>query len=240
MKIKNKIKLVFRRFGIDISRYNLNENFDFRLNHFLKLNNIECILDIGANVGQYAEYLRQIGFKKDIISFEPLNDEYEILKTKTKKDSRWQAFNFGIGENEQSSKINISKNSFSSSILGMSRLHFNSAPESIYVSSQKIIIKRLDKLEILEELIDKNLFLKIDTQGYEEKVINGSTNIINRVKGIQIEMSLDELYKDQILFDKLYKMIVNLNFELWDLRRGFSNPKSGKILQLDAIFFKKN
>ena len=53
-------------------------------------------------------------------------------------------------------------------------------------------------------------------------------------------MSLDELYKDQILFDKLYKMIVNLNFELWDLRRGFSNPKSGKILQLDAIFFKKN
>ena len=92
----------------------------------------------------------------------------------------------------------------------------------------------------VQKLIYPNLFLKIDTQGYEEKVINGSTNIINRVKGIQIEMSLDELYKDQILFDKLYKMIVNLNFELWDLRRGFSNPKSGKILQLDAIFFKKN
>ena len=51
----------------------------------MKLNNIECILDIGANIGQYAEYLRQIGFKNDIISFEPLNDAYEILKTKTKK-----------------------------------------------------------------------------------------------------------------------------------------------------------
>ena len=240
MKVKNKIKLVLRRFGIDISRYNLNENFDFRLNHFLKLNNIECIIDIGANVGQYAEYLRQIGFKKDIISFEPLNDAYEILKSKTKKDSRWEAYNFGIGDNEQSSKINVSKNSYSSSILDMSSSHLDSAPDSIYVSNQKITIKRLDRLEFLEKLKDKNLFLKIDTQGYEEQVINGSTNIINRVKGIQIEMSLKELYKDQILFEELYKKIVNLNFDLWDIKRGFSNPKSGKVLQFDAIFFKKN
>ena len=95
-------------------------------------------------------------------------------------------------------------------------------------------------MEFLEKLKDKNLFLKIDTQGYEEQVINGSTNIINRVKGIQIEMSLKELYKDQILFEELYKKIVNLNFDLWDIKRGFSNPKSGKVLQFDAIFFKKN
>jgi len=240
MSIKNKIKLLFRRFGIDVSRYNLKENFDFRLNHFLKLNNIECILDIGANIGQYAEYLRQIGFKNNIISFEPLNDAYEILKTKTKKDSRWEAYNFGIGENDQISKINVSKNSFSSSILDMSNSHFDSSPESIYVSSQKIKIKRLDRLEFLEKLTDKNLFLKIDTQGYEEQVINGSINIINRVKGIQIEMSLNELYKEQILFEELYKKIVNLNFDLWDIRRGFSNPTSGRVLQFDAIFFKKN
>jgi len=240
MKFKNKIKLVLRRFGIDISRYNLNENFDFRLNHFLKLNNIECIIDIGANIGQYAEYLRQIGFKKDIISFEPLNDSYEILKSKTKKDTRWEAYNFGIGDNEQSSKINVSKNSFSSSILDMSSLHLDSAPDSIYVSNQKITIKRLDRLEFIEKLKDKNLFLKIDTQGYEEQVINGSTNIINRVKGIQIEMSSNELYKGQILFEELYKKIVNLNFDLWDIKRGFSNPETGKVLQFDAIFFKKN
>ena len=85
----------------------------------------------------------------------------------------------------------------------------------------------------------ENIFLKVDTQGYEDKVINGSINIMDKIKGLQIEMSLKELYKEQVLFDELYKIITNLNFELWDIKRGYSDSKSGKILQLEAIFIKK-
>jgi len=240
MHIRNEIKFFLRKFGIDISRYNFIENFDYRLKYFLDINNIDCVIDIGANIGQYAKHLRRIGFKKNIISFEPLNHAYKILENKSKKDSKWQSINFGIGDKDEISEINISKNSYSSSILEMSSIHSNSAPDSIYLSKQKINIKKLDNLDLIKNLKYENIFLKVDAQGYEDKVINGSINIMDKIKGLQIEMSLKELYKGQVLFDELYKIITNLNFELWDIKRGYSDSKSGKILQLEAIFKKIN
>ena len=47
--LKNKLKFFLRNFGIDIGKYNLSECDDFRLNHFLKINDIDCVLDVGAN-----------------------------------------------------------------------------------------------------------------------------------------------------------------------------------------------
>ena len=80
--------------------------------------------------------------------------------------------------------------------------------------------------------------LKMDTQGYEDQVLQGIGKLIKKIEGIQIELSLNPLYKDQSLFLELYQKIKELGFELWDLQRGFSNIDSGKIYQLDGIFFR--
>jgi len=235
---KNKLKFFLRNFGLDIKRYNLIESEDFRLNHFLKINNIDCVLDVGANVGQYARNLRRNGYRKRIISFEPLSSAYEVIKEKSIKDKYWTVHNFGIGEQEKKVDINISKNSYSSSILNILPLHTESDPESKYFSKETISIKKLEDLpEVNFEKFNK-IFLKIDTQGYEDQVLQGIGKLIKKIEGIQIELSLNPLYKDQSLFLELYQKIKELGFELWDLQRGFSNIDSGKIYQLDGIFFR--
>ena len=235
---KNKLKFFLRNFGLDIKRYNLIESEDFRLNHFLKINNIDCVLDVGANVGQYAKNLRRNGYRKRIISFEPLSSAYEVIKKKSIKDKYWTVHNFGIGEQEKKVDINISKNSYSSSILNILPLHTESDPESKYFSKETISIKKLEDLpEVNFEKFNK-IFLKIDTQGYEDQVLQGIGKLIKKIEGIQIELSLNPLYKDQSLFLELYQKIKELGFELWDLQRGFSNIDSGKIYQLDGIFFR--
>jgi FkbM family methyltransferase len=235
---KNKLKFFLRNFGLDIKRYNLIESEDFRLNHFLKINNIDCVLDVGANVGQYARNLRRNGYRKRIISFEPLSSAYEVIKKKSIKDKYWTVHNFGIGEQEKKVDINISKNSYSSSILNILPLHTESDPESKYFSKETISIKKLEDLpEVNFEKFNK-IFLKIDTQGYEDQVLQGIGKLIKKIEGIQIELSLNPLYKDQSLFLQLYQKIKELGFELWDLQRGFSNIDSGKIYQLDGIFFR--
>lgn len=235
---KNKLKFFLRNFGLDIKRYNLIESEDFRLNHFLKINNIDCVLDVGANVGQYAKNLRRNGYRKRIISFEPLSSAYEVIKEKSIKDKYWTVHNFGIGEQEKKVDINISKNSYSSSILNILPLHTESDPESKYFSKENISIKKLEDLsEVNFEKFNK-IFLKIDTQGYEDQVLQGIGKLIKKIEGIQIELSLNPLYKDQSLFLELYQKIKELGFELWDLQRGFSNIDSGKIYQLDGIFFR--
>jgi FkbM family methyltransferase len=234
---KNKLKFFLRNFGLDINRYNLIESNDFRLNHFLKINDIDCVLDVGANIGQYANNLRRIGYKKKIISFEPLSSAYKILQNKSVKDELWTSYNYGIGEENKEVNINISKNSYSSSILDILPLHTESEPQSEYFSKETISIKKLENLNEIDIEKFNKVFIKIDTQGYEEQVLQGIGKLINKIEGIQIELSLYPLYKNQTLFLELYKKIKELGFDVWDFQRGFGDVNSGKIYQLDGIFF---
>jgi len=236
--IKKKIKKFLNLVGLNLSKYDLN-NSDFRLNYFLKKKSIECIFDIGANVGQYGIYLRKIGYKNKIISFEPILEAYTELDKISKKDKLWKAYNFGLGDENRDMQINVSKNSVSSSLLKMNDNHVKAEPESKYIATQNIKINTFEKFISYKKIVEKKLFLKIDVQGYEHQVIAGIKNF-NNIEGLQIEMSLEKLYENQMIFEELYALIKNKGFELWDLRRGFCDNKNGKVLQLDGIFFKNN
>ena len=240
MNLKLQLQYLFNYFGLDIKSYNLKNNFNFRLKHFLDYKEIDCVIDIGANDGQFGKNLRKIGYKKQIISFEPIVTAYRGLEDTSKKDKKWKVFNFALGENTEEAEINISQNSLSSSILDMKKEHLDSAPSSKYVKREKISVKTLDsfKEEICKNF--KNIYIKIDTQGYEEKVLIGGKDLVTQAKGLQLEMSVYPMYENQLLFNEFFTKIEKLNFELWDIERTFSNPKSGKILQIDGIFFKKN
>ena len=167
-----------------------------------------------------------------------MQNAYKVLKLKSIKDGNWTAYNFGIGEKEKEVELNISENSYSSSVLQILPTHVETAPQSKYISKEMISIKRLDSLHEIN--IDKfnKIFLKIDTQGYEEQALMGAEKILSKVEGIQMELSLQPLYKGQSTFTELYEKIKKLNFSLWDLRTGFKNIKTGQIYQVDGIFFK--
>ena len=85
---------------------------------------------------------------------------------------------------------------------------------------------------------NKNLFLKIDTQGYEFEVIKGAEKILNQFQGILVEVSLTHLYKGQKNWMEILEFIQSKGFNLWSVDRGFSNKKNGKTLQIDLCFFK--
>ena len=238
MNIKNLKNIFLNSLGLELKYYNLNNSFNFRLKHFLDLKDIDCVLDVGANSGQFSKNLRRIGYKRQIISFEPILSAFNELKKNSKKDKKWDVFNFALGDDEKESEINISQNSLSSSILNIKKEHLISEPKSKYIRREKILIKKLDSLnEIFKNY--NNIYLKIDTQGYEENILNGAKSLIKSIKGLQLEMSVYPLYEGQLLFNEFFEKLEKLDFEIWDIERTFSNPKTGKILQIDAILFKK-
>jgi FkbM family methyltransferase len=235
-QLKIKIKSLINKFGFNISKFDLT-NPDYRFNLFLKLKSINCVLDVGAGSGQYAKSLRQIGYKNNIISFEPIQEAFEKLKKESKKDIHWDVHNIGLGNDSFETIINISKNSESSSILNMNKEHLKFCPESEYVNKQNIQVVCLSEFITNNKINFENFFLKIDAQGYEEKILEGVKNF-DKIEGIQVEMSFNELYEDQMIFEDLYKKIKDKGYELWDFRRGFADTVNGKLLQLDGIFFK--
>ncbi|MCZ8191300.1 MAG: FkbM family methyltransferase [Microcystis sp. LE19-338.1B] len=238
--LKKTIKKLARSLGVDLKRYNVQTSEAAKMQRLLAYHNIDLVFDVGANIGQYAKLLRELGYSGRIVSFEPLSSAYSQLKAVSKKDPLWEiAPQTAIGNQEGEIVINIAGNSYSSSALPMLDAHLESAPESAYSGSETVKLSRLDTLAkdyIKSET--KSIFLKIDVQGLEKQVIEGATAILPLVKGIKLELSLVPLYEGQVLFKEMIDIIEKLGYELYGIEPGFTAEKTGRVLQMDGIFFK--
>jgi len=238
--LKKIVKKLSRSLGVDLKRYNVQTSEAAKMQRLLAYHNIDLVFDVGANIGQYAKLLRELGYSGRIVSFEPLSSAYSQLKAVSKKEPLWEiAPQTAIGNQEGEITINIAGNSQSSSALPMLDAHLESAPESAYSGSETVKLSRLDTLAkdyIKSET--KSIFLKIDVQGLEKQVIEGATAILPLVKGIKLELSLVPLYEGQVLFKEMIDIIEKLGYELYGIEPGFTAEKTGRMLQMDGIFFK--
>ena len=231
-----QIKKIFCRTGLrkdnDMS---LPDGFQKRL-QIISKNGINAVLDVGANIGLYAEHLRNVGYKGKILSFEPLSSAYAELVRNAHNDPLWITFPIALGNEDRNAEINISANSYSSSILDMLSSHLESAPDSEYIGEEEIIIRRLDSIfkDICKH--DDKLYLKIDTQGYEKCVVEGAEKTLGSVDVLELELSFVPLYKDGPLFHEMLNLLYEKGFVLVHVEPGFTDPSTGQILQVDGIF----
>ena len=235
--LKHNLRKLIWRFGYDISRFSPLSHPIAKKRRIFNSHNFDVVIDIGANVGQFSQHLREdIGYKKRILSFEPLSSAFTILKSKARYDSYWDVFNIALGDVEENKEINIAGNSDSSSLLSMLPYHLKMAPESKFVGKEMVQIKRLDT--IFNDLCNpsEKIFMKIDTQGYENRVLIGAENSLKHIDAIQIEMSLVPLYNSELLFHQIYIIMNELGYELISIEPAFLDPKSGQLLQIDGIF----
>jgi FkbM family methyltransferase len=205
----------------------------------LKNHQINCVLDVGANEGQYAQKLIKYGYQAEILSFEPVASTYKILAENTSNHPHWKAYNFALAAADGASEINISENTVSSSILEIDESHLSAAPNSKYLKKETIQLKKLDSIFFEElDLKNKNVFLKIDTQGFEMEVLKGAENALKNIIGLQLELSITEMYKGEALFDEIIAYLKQRGFELHQIEPGLVNTNTGKLLQFDGIFYK--
>ena len=238
MNSVHSIKKIFKNFGFEIKRYSVTQNQQLRLLKLLNNYKIDLVFDVGANKGQFGQELRGIGYFGEIVSFEPLFTPFNTLSDISRNDSDWHIERCAVGDIDGEIEINIAGNSASSSIREMLPSHYNAAPDSSYVGIEKVEIFKLDSIAKKYKKNGSNIFLKIDTQGYEENVIIGAKDLIDDLKMIQMELSLIELYQGQKLLIEMLEVMRDKGFTLWNLDPAFINPINGQMLQLDAVFVK--
>src|SRR6056297_2269773 len=148
--------------------------------------NIDVVLDVGGNEGQYAANLIKRGFTGKIVSFEPQPDAFEVLAANTWGLSQWTAEPFALGAEESVMTMNVAGNSQSSSLHPMLATHVDSAPESAYVAQVNVQVKRLDGLFSKYCRPGQRVFLKMDVQGHEHKVIEGASGCLDQITGMEL------------------------------------------------------
>ena len=129
--------------------------------NWLELLNIETILDVGANEGQFIQLINSVLPGKKIIAFEPIKACYDKLVANT-KTLNVTAINCGLSDINGSSEINISQNFVSSSLLQIEDLTKDLYPDAKYINKQIVELKRLDDV-VAGMQLSKNILLKICT-----------------------------------------------------------------------------
>jgi len=240
MSLQHRLRLGFRSVGIDLSRYPSSDPM-FNVVRLLAHFGIDYVVDVGANSGGFASTIRSLGYQGRIVSLEPLSGPFELLAARAAKDPAWDTLRVAAGDEDCEIKINVAGNAeASSSVLPMLDAHEKAAPGSRYVGTEVVPQRRLDGLLPKFGIGSAHpAFLKLDVQGYEAAVLDGAADLLHAraIAGLQMELSLVPLYAGAITYREGLDRAEQLGMPLMGLIPGFSDPRSGRLLQADAVFF---
>jgi FkbM family methyltransferase len=239
-QLEHTTKKIFQKLGILVRKYNANTSEECRRLKLLKTYNIDLVFDIGANAGQYAMGIIDAGYTGRVVSFEPLSSVHKKTTESSNKYPNWQvAQRCAIGNKRDEIEINISENSVSSTLLNMLDSHYQGAPESKIIGKEKVQVYPLDEIAPNFIQSSKNIFIKIDVQGFEKQVLEGASSMIQKAKGIEMEISIIPLYENQNwLLPEVLGFMSNNGFKLKSISPAFTNNKTGEMLQCNGIFFR--
>ena len=121
----------------------------------------------------------------------------------------------------------------------MNSTHAAAAPESVYIGRQSVDLRRLD--ELLPQVLPERgpLYLKIDTQGFEREVLQGSSGLLADVVALQVETSLIPLYAGAPSFTEMVSYVEELGYEIFSFVPGLRDNANARLLQMDAFFVRR-
>jgi len=246
--MKKIVKKIFNSIGLDIKRLNpeLKNNLSFDEIYQLKIKDNCTIFDIGANKGQSIERFRKIFPNSIIHSFEPNKAEFEIINKKYQNDKKIIINNIAIGDKIEKKNFFITALSGTSSF---NKLNLNTQwikkRSSQYNTSIEGYTKKVVEVDVLtldqyckNNSIDNIDIVKIDTQGYEDKILGGSSEILekNIVKMIELEVMFDDVYEIHLSFSDIEKYLLPYNFRFSAITTANNNLFEGLVFFADVIY----
>jgi len=202
---------------------------------FIRSRNIDVVVDIGANTGQYAERLRRDGYAGWIISAEPVRTTYDVLAANASTDPRWKVLNLACAEKDGAAQINVSEASVFSSFQPQLPRTVALYPASRLLRQETVRVVRLD--EVFPDFPKGRAFLKIDTQGYEEQVLRGAAGCMSEFLGVQMELPIIHLYEGTWRFHEAIAFMNELGFEISTIIPvNFDPADPMSLLEVDCVF----
>jgi FkbM family methyltransferase len=200
---------------------------------FIQDREIDTVIDVGANIGQFGESLRADGYRGKIVSFEPTEAAFQALSRKAAADGNWEVHHCGLGAASGTAVLHASKLSVFNSLLELSSvagLHDNRMAVD---HTEQITIRTLDEVAPPS---GKTL-LKIDTQGYEKQVIEGGQQTILHTVGILMELPVIHTYKGEWHFHEALKYMSDAGFVPAQIQAvGYHGMDNVSAVDFDCLF----
>ncbi len=242
--VKDSVLRVSRSMGYDIVplREMKERDFALHLRALLSRLNIDCVLDVGANIGQYHDFLRdKVLYDGPIVSFEPVSRHIELLRGRARTDSAWHIEGYALGARDGNLPINVMVSDQFSSFLqpdnsrvrGIDMLNTPSHVENVAVRTLDVIMPALQ-----ERLGFERPYLKLDTQGFDMEVLQGGRDSLADVRALQTEASVIGIYKGMPGYMDTIRYLDEHGFDI----TGFypvSRDSSLRLVEFDCVMINR-
>jgi len=209
------------------------------LRRFIAHFGVDCVIDVGANAGQYGQMLRRdVGYRGTILSFEPNPDVCKILEQVAGRDGNWQVYNIALSDRDGEAEFNVmAADQFSSLNAPGQGLEPIFAERTAVTKTVHVPCARLDGLwrELAPANEAKSILLKMDTQGHDARVCSGASMVLGEMVGVQTELAVRPLYAGATDFRTMIALLGEAGFVPNAM---FANNKGHfpLLVELDGLF----
>jgi len=236
--LANFLKSAFRGVGLEVSRFSRSPEANLLS---IKHRPIGTIIDVGANEGQFAQMISRFFPSATLIAFEPQQDAFEVLdRWAATRPGKVKCFNKAVGETEGSLMMHKHIHHYSSSsILRSTDAHTALTPASEAQAMIPIQMVTLDGFFSQSGLeMPTDILVKMDVQGYEDRVISGARETLRKAKVVIVEVCLDTFYEDQARFETIVSKCGELGLRYGgNLNQAYA--KDGHVQVIDAVFLRE-
>jgi FkbM family methyltransferase len=201
----------------------------------LRATQTDLVLDVGANVGQYALALRRAGYAGRIISFEPVSEPFRALARSAAGDPAWEVRNHALGAEDGTAEINITPGTMSS-MLAASEFGRGWSDKLEQTSLETIEVRRLDG--VFDELTHgrpARAYLKLDTQGFDLEVFRGAGDALRSVVAMQSEVACLAIYDGMPRLQEQLTAYEDAGFETVGMYPVSRDPKTLRVIEFDLL-----
>ena len=197
---------------------------------------VNCVIDVGAHEGEYAERLRSGGYEGRIVSFEPVPRAFAQLERRAADDRDWSVHQIALGREDGTTTMNVVPGTLSSirapTEFGARRYKRLRDPETV-----EIQVRRLDALldELLDGIESARPYLKLDTQGFDLDVFAGAGDRISEFVGMQSELALMQIYEGMPRLPEALPVYEAAGFDVAAMYPVSRQGKTGRVLEFDCV-----
>lgn len=197
------------------------------------------VLDVGASVGQSVERVLRVAPEAQVISFEPLADAFAFLQRKYGECPNVTLVHAAVGDTDGFITIYPNRHSTSSSVLRMTDVCRESYSHLAEVGEEVVRLVRLDSFLATAAFARRTYdLLKIDVQGYEDRVLQGASETLKVCEAVLLEASLLDLYDGQASIDALVGRLRQEGFSIVGAAPGYRHKRTHDLCQVDLLFGK--
>jgi FkbM family methyltransferase len=201
---------------------------------------VRTIIDIGANNGEFAEFLSTFFDAQHTIAIEPLPGCVAQIRQRKRDIRNLTVFECALSDHK--GRAVLFENSYgpASSLLSVSKISKDEFPQTAgHQQEVEVAVCRLDDL-IDSDTLEKKILIKIDVQGLEDKVIRGGEKIFLLAKFVLIEMSFVQMYDGQPLFEEVHELFVSMGFRFAGFKNQIDSSKTGRPLFAHCLYLNQS